>query len=408
MSHATPTAATGCTPSPRQGLRSLALLASIVAVFLAASSAPSPLYEVYRAQWHFSALVLTAVFAIYAFTLLAALLLFGRLSDHVGRKPVLLGAIVLQLLSLAVFHQADGVAGLLAARALQGLATGIATSVLGAALIDVSRERGALLNGLAPMIGMGIGSLGTGLLLQMTSSPTTLPYELLFAVLALQGLAVAGWLPETVSPREGAWRSLRPQVAIPSSARVTLARILPVNTAQWALGGFYLSLGPTLARQVTGSHAPALGGALIATLVLPAALAIYRVRALDAARVLRGGTTTLIVGLLVTLAGVASAQSALFFGGTALAGLGFGAAFNGALRSLVPLATPHQRGGLMSGFFVLSYLAFSLPALAAGLAVGQVGVMPTALGFGLLLVLMSLGARLAMRGAMGSTGTAPR
>jgi hypothetical protein len=173
-------------------------------------------------------------------------------------------------------------------------------------------------------------------------------------------------------------------------------QILPVNTAQWALGGFFLSLGPSLARVVTGSASPLLGGGLIATLVMASALAIAVVRQRPPQRVLRAGTSTLLVGLLVTLAGVQLQHAALFFGGTALAGLGFGSAFNGAMRTLVPLASPHERGALMSSFFVLSYLAFSLPTLAAGLSVGPFGLMHTALVFGAVLVGLCAWARLAM------------
>ncbi len=384
---------------PRLGAAmSLALLGSVLVMFLAASSVPSPLYDLYRVEWHFSSLMMTAVFAVYAFTLLAALLLFGRLSDHVGRRPVVLCAIVLEIVSIVLFHQADSVGWLMAARALQGFATGIATSTLSAALIDCDQDRGALVNSVAPMIGMGIGSLGSGLLVQFAASPMTLPYEWLLVVLSVQG--VATWfVRETVAPMPGAWASMRPQVAIPPQARRTFAQILPVNTAQWALGGFYLSLGPSLARVVTGSQAPVLGGVLIATLVIASAVAITLVRKLPPGRVLRGGTSTLTVGLVITLAGVHWQQGILFFAGTAIAGLGFGAAFNGAMRNLVPLAQPHERGGLMSSFFVLSYLAFSLPALAAGLAVGPFGLPATAMVFGAVLVLMCLSARVAMGAA---------
>lgn len=140
--------------------------------------------------------------------------------------------------------------------------------------------------------------------------------------------------------------------------------MLPVNTALWALGGFYLSLGPTLARIVTGDQS-----ALI------------------------GGSATLAAGMVVTLAGIAGYSAAAYFTGTAIMGAGFGAGFNGSLRSLVGLARPEERGELMSGFFAFSYFALSLPAILAGLAAGYFGLYATALGFLagiLLLVLVAL------------------
>jgi hypothetical protein len=372
------------------------LKASIIVSFLAASAAPSPLYAIYREAWGFSALTLTVVFASYAFALLASLLVFGGLSDHRGRREVVIAALVLEVAAVGLFWRADSVAWLLAARVLQGVATGIATSTLSAGLLDLHRERGALVNSVAPMVGMALGALGTSVLVQFAPAPTKLVFDLLLLVFALQTLG-AFFLPETVERRPGAWRSLKPSIAIPAAARATMWQVLPVTGTQWALGGFYLSLGPTLARAVTGNAAPTIGGALIAALVLSAAVAILFVRERDPRATLRLGASGLAVGLIITLAGVALHSTVAFFGGTVVAGLGFGSAFNGAMRSLVPLARPHERAGLLSGFFVLSYLAFSLPAIAAGVFAGRFGLQATSLGFGLVLVVLAGSAMLAVR-----------
>lgn len=389
---ATPHAAMAPPSAPvrRMGhAQALWLLASILVGFLAASSAPSPLYALYRDSWGFSALTLTLVFASYAFALLSTALLVGTFSDHRGRREVVLLALVLEIASTVFFWQADSVAWLFAARIVQGLATGIATSVLSAALIDLHPERGALVNTVAPMLGMAVGALGTSALVQFAPTHTALVFELLLVLFVLQTLA-AVFLPETVVRRPGAWRSLRPRIAIPASSRSTLVRILPLNTALWALGGFYLSLGPTPARVITGSHAPVVGGALICALVLTSAVAIVFVRARPPRQVLLLGTVALVLGLVITLAGVALHSTAAFFAGTVVAGVGFGSGFNGSLRSLVGTATPAERGGLMSGFFVLSYLAFSVPAIVAGLATGAFGLHATALGFGLAVLALGL------------------
>ena len=371
------------------------LKGSILITFLAASSAPSPLYAIYREAWGFSALTLTLVFSSYAFALLAALLVFGALSDHRGRREVLLAALGLELVAVLLFWGADSVDWLLAARVLQGVATGIATSALSAGLLDLHRERGAVVNSVAPMIGLGVGALGASALAQFAPAPTRLVFDLLLVVFALQALA-ALYLPETVERRAGAWRSLKPSMAIPAQARTTMWQVLPVNTAQWALGGFYLSLGPTLARIVTHDDSPMIGGALIATLVLSSAAAILAVRHRTARWALAAGAAALAIGVGVTLAGVQLESTAAFFFGTLIAGLGFGAALSGSMRSLVPLAAPHERAGLMSSYFVLSYLAFSVPAIAAGLFAGRYGLQATALGYGLAVMVMAAAALLAM------------
>jgi hypothetical protein len=361
------------------------LNASILVAYLAASTAPSPLYALYREAWGFSALTLTVVFSTYAFALLGALLFFGALSDHRGRREVVLVSLALEIASLLVFRHADSVAWLVVARGVQGLATGIATSALSAGMLDIDRERGSLLNSVSPLVGMGVGALGAGALAQFAPAPTRLVFDVLLAILAAQALA-AFFLPETVSKRPGALAAMKPRLALPARARPTLWQVLPVNTAQWALGGFYASLGPSLARIVTGIHSPLIGGGVVATLVLAGAVAVLAVRTRPARAVLAGGTAALVVGLVVTLAGVVLHSTAMFFAGSLIAGVGFGAAFNGTLRSLVPLAEAHQRAGLMSTFFVLSYLAFSVPAILAGVMAGRFGLQAASVGYGLLLV----------------------
>lgn len=398
MNSPTPSRSTtaGRTLSPAQALW---LLASIVVMFLAASSAPSPLYALYREAWGFSALMLTLIFAVYAFALLAGLLVFGALSDHLGRRPVLLAALVLELASLVLFRYAADVPWLLAARTLQGLATGIATATLSAALLDLNRERGALINSVAPMLGMALGALGAGVIAQFVATPAPVIFEALFVLLALQALATLA-LPETAPRRDGAWGAMRPRLAVPAHVWPTMHRILPMNSALWALGGFYLSLGPSLARSVTGITAPLVGASLIATLVLSGALSILALRLRDPAQVLRWAAIASVLGVAATLSGVLAHSAALLYVGSVVAGLGFGAGFNASVRSLVPLAPPDQRGALMASFFVFSYLAFSVPALVAGLAAGLLGLEPTALGYGLVLIaLCALVLRPAARGA---------
>ena len=132
-----------------------ALQVSILVLFLASSSAPTPLYAIYEATWGFSPITVTVVFGVYALAVLTSLLTVGSLSDHIGRRPVLLGAIVVQAAAMLVFATAGGVPALLVARVVQGLATGAAIGALGAGLIDLQKARGTIANGVAPVIGYG-------------------------------------------------------------------------------------------------------------------------------------------------------------------------------------------------------------------------------------------------------------
>ncbi|WP_421526724.1 MFS transporter [Pseudomonas brenneri] len=370
---------------------SLVFLAITLLTFLAASSAPTPLYHLYQEGLHFSAGTLTLIFGVYALSLLAALLTVGSLSDHLGRKPVIFVALVLNMLAMLLFIHADSVAWLIAARTLQGFATGMATAVLGAALLDTDRQQGPLVNSVAPLLGMACGAMGSSLLVEFAPLPTQLIYWALFGLMLLQSLSV--WrLRESVSRMSGALASLWPTLHVPPQARRALWLSLPVDIAVWAMGGFYLSLAPSLVRAATGSTSNLIGGGLVAVLTLSGALMIFSLRNRPADKVLRLGASLLAVGVALILAAVHSASLPLFFFATLIAGSGFGAGFLGAVRSVVPLALPHERAGLMSAFYVLSYLAFCLPSLLAGNLTRSFGLIATTDGYGVVLIILALGA----------------
>ncbi|WP_323155618.1 MFS transporter [Pseudomonas alvandae] len=370
---------------------SLILLAITLLGFLAASSAPTPLYHLYQEHMQFSPAILTLIFGVYAFSLLAALLVVGSLSDYLGRRPVIFVALLLNVLAMLLFINAESVAWLIGARLIQGFATGMATSVLGAALLDFDRQQGPLITSVAPLLGMACGAMGCGLLAEFAPMPLQLTYWILLALFVFQAIYL--WrLAESVSPQPGAWRSLRPTLHVPVQARRALWLILPLDLAAWAVGGFYLSLAPSLVRAATGSTSNLIGGALVAVLTLTGALSIYALRNRAADMMLRLGASLLVLGLALVLIAVHTASLPLFFIGTLITGSGFGSGFLGALRSIMPLALPHERAGLMSAFYVLSYLAFSLPSLLAGNLTRLYGLIPTTNGFGAVLILMAVGA----------------
>ncbi|MHC8343083.1 MFS transporter [Pseudomonas sp. RT6P73] len=374
---------------------SLWFLAITLLSFLAASTAPTPLYHLYQEHLQFSAATLTLIFGVYAISLLAALLTVGSLSDYLGRKPVIFTAVLLNMLAMLLFINADSVAWLICARVLQGFATGMATAALGAALLDTDRQQGPLVNSVAPLLGMAVGAMGCGLLAEFAPLPLQLTFWVLLALFGLQALYV--WrLPESVSAQRGALASLRPTLHVPIQARRALWLVLPINTAAWALGGFYASLAPSLVRTATGSTSNLIGGATVAVLTVTGALMIYTLRSRPADKVLRVGASILPVGVALILLAVHSASLPLFFIGTLVAGCGFGASFLGSLRSVVPMALPHERAGLMSAFYVLSYLAFCLPSLLAGNLTRAFGLVTTTDGYGAVLIVLSVGALLAL------------
>jgi len=372
------------------------MLAVMLGFLLFASSAPSPLYVVYQAHWHFSAITLTSVFAVYVVALLVSLVFAGSLSDRVGRRPVLVLALTVQAAAMVLFGVAHDVHVLFAARIVQGLATGVATGALSAALIDLQPAHrphlGALLSAAAPPLGLAAGALGSGLLVEYGPDPLRLVYWLLVGVFAL---AVAGILamPETVIPSGPGWSSaLRPRVGVPHPVRATFLTAAPILVATWALGGLYLSLGPSLAVSLLHTDSHVTGGLVIVALTATGAVTSVLLRGHAPERVMIGGALMLALGVGITLIGLNSNATAVFFAGTVLAGIGFGAGFSGAFKTITILAPPTERAGLIAAVYVLSYLGFSLPAIAAGIAVTRTGLLHTTNVYGSVVMALALGA----------------
>lgn len=367
-------------------------LAAILALLLFASSAPSPLYIVYQAEFGFSAITLTSVFAVYALGLLTSLVVAGSVSDHVGRRPTLLIALAIEIVGMLLFAEAQSVVWLFAARALQGIATGIAMGAISAALLDLQPAEkprlGALLGVAAPLGGLATGALAAGLLVQYGPDPTRLIFWLLFGIFVVATL-VAASVPETV-PRNGPWlHSLRPSIAVPGPLRVAFVATIPCLMASWALGGLVLSLGPSLTAGELGNTSHVAGGLPIFIMAGVSSLASVWLRDTHARSTARGGLAALISGVALTLVGLNAGSLALFLVGAAIAGLGFGPAFAGAFRALSNRAPVDQRAGLVSAILVASYLAFSLPAVAAGVAVTQFGLHDTTNVYGALLIIVA-------------------
>ena len=374
--------------------RSFWTIAATLMLFGISNSTPSPLYPVYAQRFGFSATTLTAIFAVAALFLLLMLIPAGTLSDQLGRRPVILGAIAVQAAAMVLFLLADGTALLFAARILAGLATGAALGALSAALVDfqpVGTARGALVAGVAVPIGLALGAVGSGALVQLAAAPLRLVYWVQLAALALATLVITLFVPETITARARHVR-LQIRVRVPPEARLAFAAFTPGLIATWALNGLLLSLGASLALAVLRSHSHVVGGLVPATLFFLTAFGSVATRTWDGRRAVVWGTLLGAAGVVVTLAGIRASSSALLFGGSAIAGLGFGPAFTGTLRTLAPLVAISARGGLFAAVYVVCYLAFALPAVAAGLATTHWGLRDTASVYALILVLLALAA----------------
>ncbi|MDB5929329.1 MAG: major facilitator superfamily 1 [Polaromonas sp.] len=374
------------------------MLALLLFAFFAAASAPSPLFVVFQQMWGFSPALLTVAFAIYALALLLSLLVAGSLSDHVGRRPVVFAALLLQAAAMGAFLLAEGIGGLIAARVIQGVATGMASGALTAAIVEAApasqKRLGAMISSVSPLAGLAVGALLTGLAVQGLAHPVPLVFGLLSAICVMGALATL-FIPESATRRPGALASLVPRISVPARARAEFVRGLPVMLAVWALGGLFLSLVPSLMQQVFGIHSGLVNGLAIATLFGMGAVSPTLLKSLPPAKAGAVGMTSMAAGLALLLASLASHSVPVFFAGTVVAGIGFGAAFSALVQTLAPLAQPNERAELFAALYAASYLAFSVPAMLAGLLIAPLGLLATVEGYaGLLILVAAVGAGL--------------
>jgi MFS family permease len=373
------------------------LLAAVLAAVVGASAVVTPLYTIYQDNWGFSDVVLTSVFAIYALTLLVTLLTIGSLSDRVGRRPVLAIGLAFEIGAMLFFLVADGAGWLYLGRALQGVATALVLSTVTAVLIDLEHEEGpeaSVVNSYAPMVGLAVGAAGAGALVQWGPSPLHLVFWILVGVFALS-LAVVAAVPETV-PKTGRWlESLAPRIGIPEGTGGAFLAVLPGFAATWSLGGLYFSLGPGIAHDVLGNGGHLAGGLVITAFASVGAISAYACRGWNSEVMTIRGMQGFALGVSLTVLSLLVHSTPLFFAATMVAGFGFGPGFLGAFRTLTDLAPEDRRAEMVSAIFIVSYLSFSLPAIAAGAAVTQFGLEATAEVYGCAAVVLALSAAFA-------------
>lgn len=374
------------------------VVGAVLVLLMLSSSVPSALYVLYQQEWGLSSGMITVVFALYAVTVLAGLLLFGSLSDTLGRRPVLAAGLVLAIVSMGLFASAQGLGLLLAARAVQGLAVGLATGAMGAALLELSPSSrpalGAQVNSAGPTVGIGLGGIGAGLLVQYAPAPTVLTYLLLVGAFAVSLIGVArmaesapgraggsGGQGGSGGPGSGRFKIAPHRIHIPAAARGRFAVLILTIVAVWSVGGFYLSLGPHLALSLLRSTNYLVGGATVALLAGAATAAQLLLGRTEALRTAVLGLFGLLGGLGLVLLALGIGSAPVFLVATAVLGAGWGAAFLGAFRALSALAEPAHRGELTAAVYVFAYLAMSVPAVLAGLLTNIHGLQRTSVGF---------------------------
>jgi predicted MFS family arabinose efflux permease len=366
---------------------------ALLACFVAAG-APTPLLPIYEAEWKFAPSMLTFAFGVYALAMIVSLLVVGSLSDYVGRRPVLIGALALELVSVVVFLFAPSIEWIVIGRVLQGLATGVASSTFGAAIVELAPERrkrlGAVMSSLATTAGLGVGALFSGLVALAIPTQAATTVWIVLIVLIAAGTILALLTPETSTRRSGALRSLIPRMSIPATVRRLFAATSPTIIAVFLETAFFLGLVPTVLASVFGVTTPIIGGLINFVMFTAATAAAALSGGVHPHRLKIWGNLGITIGTILFLGAIPTGALWLVWASSIVAGAGMGAAFSGSSRGLVPEVEPHQRAGLFAAFFTVAYLAFGGSAIIAGFIAAATGVTAMTVGFSIIMAATAL------------------
>lgn len=373
----------GSTPAPARQSLGFAAVVFVFAVVMIGTTLPTPIYPEYQRQFGFSGGTTTVLFAVYAAGVIAALVGVGQLSQIVGRRPMLLAGVVLSLVSAVLFAIGTAESLLFVGRVFSGFSAGILTSTGTVAVLEQApKARKALAGALATAAnigGLGLGMFLAGLLAQVTPWPTRAPYVVHAILLVIAGAALLV-VRETVEKKQDArFRLQRP--GVPSEARRVFAAASIGAVAGFAVCGLYSSVAPNFVGTVLGIHSPLVVGVTTASLFAASAVAQIVLGRLGLVPAIATGSILLFVGMILLAVALPLASLALLLVSSVVSGAGQGLLFSFGLRAIVAAAPDDRRTEATSAYFVVAYLAISVPAILAGVAEGLIGLTATGVGY---------------------------
>lgn len=367
-----------------------ALLAYAFAAIMVGTTLPTPMYALYAERMHFAVLTTTVIYAAYAGGVLFALLAFGRWSDAVGRRPMLLAGVVAALASAVVFLVADSVPQLLVGRVLSGLSAGLFTGTGTAAVIEAApprwHARAATVATIANIGGLGAGPLLAGLLVQYAPHPLQLPFLIHIALAAMAGIAVLA-VPET-SERTGSIGVQR--LSVPVEVRAIFIIAALAAFAGFAVAGLFTAVAPSFLANVIGIDNHAIAGVIACSIFAASAVAQIGATRIPPQRAVAVGCAILTVGMVILTAALYFSSLPGLIAAAVVSGAGQGISFSRGLAAVAELTPPGRRAEVSSTYFVVAYVAISLPVVSEGLAARDWGLRTAGLAFAIAVGVLSV------------------
>lgn len=365
---------------------------SFIAVFFA-SGTPVPLYNTYRAEDGVTAAGLAVATVLYLATTAVALLTMGRLSNHFGRRPVAIAAVLCAAVGCAVMLNVHSLTEMVAGRMVQGIACGVASSALGSYVLDLALTLpgwiGPVITSNTPPFAIPLGALLSGTLVQYVPAPRTLIYTLVIVLLVVLA-ALLTRCPETIQPKPGALASLRPRVFIPRGEGRLLFAVGTTLVATWALSGFYQAFSPVLAADELGTTNALVVALVFSSIVVLSPAGGLLTGGVRAVVAVRAGMTLFVVATGAILVALHVSEIWWFLAVSGVAGIAQGATNAGGMRAILGRVGPEERAGLLSTLYLISYSGAAVPGLLAGHFATFVAPDHIAYGYGALILVAAV------------------
>ncbi|MFC9842679.1 MFS transporter [Streptomyces sp. NPDC060223] len=361
----------------RPGWRQCLLGGAVFAVCMAGTTLPTPLYSLYQEKFDFSELMVTVVYAVYAFGVIGVLLLAGNASDAVGRRPVLLAGLGFATLSAVCFLSADGLTWLYVGRLMSGLSAGLFTGAATVYVLELAPPGGAaratFVATAVNMGGLGCGPLLAGVLAQYADWPLYLPFAVHLVLVAGSALVLLS-LPETVRERRPL-STVRPQrPGVPPQVRAVFGPAAIASFVGFALFGVFTAVSPAFLEESLNVDNHAVSGLVVALAFFASIVGQLLVGRVGVGRSLPLGCATLFLALALLAGALRWDLLSLVVASALVAGVGQGLAFRGALSAVAEASPPDRRAAVISMLFVVAYAGISLPVIGVGVLTGPMGL----------------------------------
>jgi MFS family permease len=364
-------------------------VAYLLFILMLGSTMPSPLYVVYQRLWHFPAGTITLIYGVYALGVLVSLLVFGHLSDHIGRRRVLIPAVLLMAISALFFMFAQNVLWLIIGRILMGLSVGLNTGTAAAAMQDLhprgNTRAASLVVSMCTVLGLGLGPILSSLFVQFTSHPGV--YAFLVLLVLLVGAFLGGWtIPQ---PRAFSLHNVFSRPHFPLRHPLFVLAIATIF-ACYATMGMTSSLVPSFLISLLHVNNSVLGGGMLCLMFMSASVVQLLLRGVPHRFSISGGLIILTLGLIILVGSFPLQSLWLFFLSIIIIGIGQGLSFMGSAAIVTHIASPEKRSATSSAYFAIGYVAVGVPVIGLGLMANTLGLLPATTGFVVIFSIFSL------------------